>query len=118
VVGRHGRAARLLRIEIRLGGTADREVAARNVILGLGWAKPSEETYGPGLDDEWALEALYRLQHPPNFALMPDLQLLLEPARNPDANTMLVFGIGKRWDLWFLVGWSDVIMTRLTLLSE
>jgi porin len=67
--------------------------------LGLGWARPSEATFGPGLDDEWAVEISYRLQLSPNFTLMPDLQLVIDPARNPDADRVLVFGLRGRWDL-------------------
>ena len=67
--------------------------------LGLGWAKLSEETFGPGLDDEWALEASYRMQLSPNGTIMPDVQLIIDPARNPDASTVWVFGLRLRWDL-------------------
>ena len=67
--------------------------------LGLGWARPSEETFGPGLDDEWALEASYRMQMSPNATIMPDVQLVIDPARNPDSSTAWVFGLRVRWDL-------------------
>jgi porin len=67
--------------------------------IGLGWARPSEETYGSGLDDEYALEASYRIQMSPNATIMPDLQLVLDPARNPETNTAWVFGLRVRWDL-------------------
>jgi porin len=67
--------------------------------IGLGWARPSEETFGSGLDDEYALEASYRIQMSPNATLMPDVQLVLDPARNPDTNAAWVFGLRARWDL-------------------
>jgi porin len=67
--------------------------------LGLGWARPSEETFGPGLDDEWALEASYRIQMSPNATLMPDLQLVIDPARNQQTSRAWVFGLRVRWDL-------------------
>jgi len=69
------------------------------VSLGLGWARPSEETFGPGLDDEWALEASYRMQLSPNGTIMPDLQLVIDLARNPETSTAWVFGLRVRWDL-------------------
>jgi porin len=67
--------------------------------LGLGWARPSEETFGPGLDDEWALEASYRMQLSPNGTIMPDVQLVIDPARNPETSNAWVFGLRVRWDL-------------------
>jgi porin len=67
--------------------------------LGLGWARPSADTFGSGLDDEYALEASYRIQMSPNVTLMPDVQLVLDPARNPDTSTAWVFGLRARWDL-------------------
>jgi carbohydrate-selective porin OprB len=35
----------------------------------------------------------------PNVTLMPDVQLVLDPARNPDTSTAWVFGLRARWDL-------------------
>lgn len=67
--------------------------------IGLGWARPSKETFGLGLKDEYAFEASYRIQMSPNSTLMPDLQLILDPARNPETSTALVFGVRVRWDL-------------------
>ncbi|MCP4898470.1 MAG: carbohydrate porin [bacterium] len=67
--------------------------------LGLGWSKPSEETFGKGLQDEYAFEASYRLQLSPNFTLMPDLQVVFNPARNPDESRVLVLGLRARWDV-------------------
>jgi porin len=67
--------------------------------LGIGWARPSEEKFGSGLDDEWALEASYRLQMSPNATLMPDVQLVIDPARNPETSTAWIFGLRVRWDL-------------------
>jgi hypothetical protein len=31
-------------------------------IIGVGWAKPSESTHGPGLGDEWVFETSYKFQ--------------------------------------------------------
>jgi porin len=67
--------------------------------LGLGWARPSEETVGSGLNDEWALEASYRIQMSPNSTVMPDVQLVIDPARSPETSTAWVFGLRVRWDL-------------------
>lgn len=61
--------------------------------LGAGWAKPSEKTFGPGLDDEYVIETSYKFQIWPFLSLTPDLQLLLDPAKNPDNSSVWVFGL-------------------------
>ena len=61
--------------------------------LGAGWAKPSEKTFGPGLKDEYVFETSYRFQLWRSFSLTPDLQLLLDPAKNPAESTVWVFGL-------------------------
>jgi porin len=86
-------ADRSLSVGVGLSNTYD------ELSLGLGWARPSEETFGPGLDDEWALEASYRIQLSPNSTVMPDLQLIIDPARDPEASTVWVLGLRVRWDL-------------------
>jgi porin len=67
--------------------------------FGIGWARPSEETFGPGLDDEYAVEVSYRMQLSPNSTIMPDVQLVIDPARKPETGTAWVFGLRVRWDL-------------------
>ncbi len=57
--------------------------------LAFGWAEPS----GPGLRDEYVIETSYRVQVSPSISLTPDLQLLIDPAKNPAADTVLVAGL-------------------------
>jgi len=61
--------------------------------FGLGWAQPSEQTHGAGLDDEWVLETSYKIQLTPNLTLTPDLQLLLNPARTPNYDQLWIAGL-------------------------
>jgi len=60
---------------------------------GLGWAEPSEKTHGPGLKDEYIAEVSYKFQLSKNFSLLPDLQLLIDPALNPEENKVWVAGL-------------------------
>jgi len=60
--------------------------------LGLGWAKPSEDTYGPGLRDEYVTEVSYRFQLTKNVSLLTDLQLVFNPALNPTEARVWVLG--------------------------
>jgi porin len=61
--------------------------------IGVGWAKPSEETFGPGLDDETVIETSYKFQIAKNFSLLPDLQIVFNPANNPGESSVWVIGI-------------------------
>ena len=67
--------------------------------LAAGWSQPSEETFGPDLPDEYAFELSYRLQMSPNATLMPDVQLILDPAKNPSASSVWVWSLRVRWDI-------------------
>jgi len=61
--------------------------------IGAGWARPSEKTHGSGLRDEWVIETSYKFQLSKNFSLTPDLQILFNPANNPEKNTIWVAGV-------------------------
>jgi porin len=61
--------------------------------LGAGWAKPNRRAFGPEVRDEYVVEASYKLQPTRNFSLLPNLQLLLDPATNPDEDRLIVFGL-------------------------
>jgi len=64
--------------------------------LGLNWCRPSSDTFGPGLDDQYTAEVFYRIQVLKTLTLTPDVQLLFDPAQNPDENLIAVFGIRAR----------------------
>jgi porin len=57
--------------------------------LGAGWSRPS----APGTRSETFLELQYRVQLTKTLELSPDLQLILNPASNPDTDTIVVPGI-------------------------
>jgi porin len=61
--------------------------------VGAMWAEPSSETYGPGLRDEYAIETSLQFRLSPNVSLMPDLQLLIDPAGAPDEDQVWVLGL-------------------------
>jgi porin len=61
--------------------------------IGLGWAKPSRKTHGPGLDNETVIETSYKFQLSPNFSLTPDIQYVRNPAKNPGESSVLVGGV-------------------------
>lgn len=59
--------------------------------LGLNWGQP------PGdLSDQYTAEVFYRFQLLPNITLTPDLQLIIDPALDPDQERLFVFGLRVR----------------------
>lgn len=64
--------------------------------VGFNWSRPSEDTLGPGLDDQYTAEVFYRLQLLEILTITPDLQVLVDPALNPDQDVMAVFGVRAR----------------------
>lgn len=66
------------------------------VTVGIGWNRPSEATYGPGLGSERVLEASYLWQVTANTSLLPNVQLILDPALNPDTDTAWTAGVRLR----------------------
>ena len=65
----------------------------RALTVGLGWARPSEDTYGPGLRDEYVTELSYRFQLTKNFSLLTDVQIVFNPALNPAEDRVWVLGL-------------------------
>ena len=61
--------------------------------LGAGWARPSRETFGPGLDNETVLETSYKFQLSQNFSVTPDLQVVFNPANDPSESSVWVVGM-------------------------
>lgn len=64
--------------------------------VGLNWSRPSEEVFGPGLDDQYTAEIYYRFQLLKVLTLTPDVQLLINPALNPEEDRLWVFGLRAR----------------------
>jgi porin len=61
--------------------------------LAAGWAKPSEKTHGADLSDEYTFETSYKFQLSRHFSIMPDAQLMLNPAKNPNVDSSWVLGL-------------------------
>jgi len=67
--------------------------------VGLNWSRPNEDTLGPELDDQYTAELYYRFQVLKVLAITPDVQMLINPALNPDEDLIAVFGIRARISL-------------------
>ena len=64
--------------------------------FGLNWGQPNEDTFGPGLDDQFTVELFSRLQVTQSFQLTPDIQYIKNPALNPKEDQSWVFGLRGR----------------------
>jgi porin len=64
--------------------------------LAINWGQPNETTWGSGLPDQYTMELFWRWQLGAQLAITPDLQLLIDPANNPDASQIWVFGLRAR----------------------
>ncbi len=64
--------------------------------FGFNWGEPNEDTFGPGLRDQYTMELFARLQVMENLQITPDIQLVINPARNPAAEQSWVFGVRAR----------------------
>jgi porin len=61
--------------------------------VGAGWAKPSSDTFGPGLSNETVLETSYKFQLSQNFSITPDVQIVFNPANDPSESSVWVVGL-------------------------
>lgn len=59
---------------------------------GFGWTRPSN----PLLRSQYTGEVFYRFHVTPNFAITPDLVVVLDPALNPAVDTLWVVGLRAR----------------------
>ena len=67
--------------------------------FGFNWGEPNETTWGEGLQDQYTIELFWRWQLGSQLAVTPDLQLLINPANNPEESSIWVFGVRGRLNL-------------------
>jgi len=65
--------------------------------IGLNWGEPNEDTFGPGLKDQYAIEAFYRVPVGERVAVTADTQLIKDPALNPSESTIWMFNLRARF---------------------
>ena len=85
------------------GGLYDRSVSAgfgyqnkpgsHQLGVGLNWGSPNSDTFGVDLDDQWISEVYFRIQVTENLRMSPNLQIVMNPALNPDKNAVALFGL-------------------------
>ena len=88
----------------------DPQIAENSVTIGgiyyfadrsdlFGIAYNESELASPGLDDQITLEAFYRIQFARNLAITPSIQILGDPALNPEEDEIILYGLRLRLTL-------------------
>jgi porin len=67
-------------------------------LLGVGahWGRPNASSFGSGLKDQYVVEVFYRFQLATDLQVTPDVQLLINPAQNPDETSIWILGLRGR----------------------
>lgn len=60
--------------------------------IGLNWSQPGDSS----LDDQFTAEVFYRFQASESFAITPSIQLIANPALDPDEDLVAIFGMRAR----------------------
>lgn len=88
----------LLEASVSVGfGYQDQSVGAQNLLgVGLNWGRPNDDTFGNDLDDQYTAEVFYRWQLFRSVQVTPSIQLLKDPALNPDEDFISIWGVRAR----------------------
>jgi porin len=63
---------------------------------GLNWSRPNEDTFGSKLNDQYSLEVFQQWQLTEGIELTPSIQVIKNPALNPDKDTVAMLGLRLR----------------------
>ena len=85
-------------LEASISGGIGYQTEAFDGLLGaaVNWGRPNEDTFGPDLDDQLALELFYRASLGKRSAVTVDLQYIRDPAINPSESSIWVLGFRGR----------------------
>ncbi|WP_428671958.1 carbohydrate porin [Roseibium sp.] len=64
--------------------------------VGLNWSRPNKNTFGTKLDDQITLEVFQRLQVTEGLQVTPSIQVIKNPALNPQEEVVSLFGMRAR----------------------
>jgi porin len=78
-------------------GYQDQAIGAQSLLgVGLNWGRPNDDTFGADLDDQYTAEIFYRWQVFESLQITPSVQLISDPALNPDDDFISVWGVRAR----------------------
>jgi len=81
---------------VNLGVAIDNIFSQSNDQIGIGasWSHPADGD----LDNQGAIDAYYRVEVTPQVAVTPTVQLVINPALNPDKDAVWVLGVRSRFN--------------------
>ena len=79
---------------VNIGLVIDEILGQTNDRIGVGytWSDPADKV----LDNQSTIDAYYRIQVTPEIQVGPTLEIIFDPVRNPDEDTVFVWGIRTR----------------------
>ncbi|WP_299476975.1 carbohydrate porin [uncultured Roseibium sp.] len=81
-------------------GLGYQRVPGRDLLgIGLNWSRPNENTFGTKLNDQFTLEVFQRLQVTEGLQVTPSIQVIKDPALNPNEEAIALFGMRARFAL-------------------
>jgi len=85
-------------LEASISGGLGYQTEAFDGLLGaaVNWGSPNEDTFGPDLDDQLALEVFFRAAVGKRTAVTVDLQYIQDPAINPSESSIWMFNVRGR----------------------
>ncbi len=86
----------LLDTSVSIGGAWQTVPGGNQLGIAYNWGEPNATTWGAGLSSQKTLELFYRIQLWKEIAITPDVQYIRDPALNPVANDLWVFGLRAR----------------------
>lgn len=89
-------AGSLLQKSLSVGIGYQTETFSGLLGAGVNWGEPNEDTFGPGLDNQSALEVFYRVPAGKHVALTVDVQYIKDPAINPVESSIWMFNLRGR----------------------
>ena len=64
--------------------------------VGLSWGRPNAESFGPGLGDQVTAQVFYHWRPLRFLHVIPDFQLLFDPALNPEEDVIAAWSVRAR----------------------
>jgi porin len=90
-------AGSLLQKSLSFGMGRQVEAFSGLVGVGINWGEPNEDTFGSGLDDQFAVEVFYRVPVGNRTAVTADVQYIKDPALNTDESSLWMFNARARF---------------------
>ncbi|MEM8885804.1 MAG: carbohydrate porin [Planctomycetota bacterium] len=86
------------RLSITAGAGYQLEKDGTLMGLGLNWGRPNSAFFGADLDDQFTAEFFVRTSVTAGLTTTPHIQVLVNPALNPDEDVLIVVGLRVRID--------------------